>query len=403
MHLIPPVDPELPRVSEKLICPSLGRLLQCPAPYVLEDPMLELRSLLIRTGVILSMVASAICGLIFLVRVYNEEPVPWAIFILLALLCWQIWALIIPNLCFMPNKRTGIYYLRSFRNDSSTWMLRVRLQEAFGPGHRLSGIRDPRRRRVGFIEQHFPALIAMKYCTPKFMDMEAGKDWQARLYNALIIANCAVIDVREPTEFVHVEVKMSLETLGLNRMLFVVDDRKSDEAWRAEVAAISPDGTTDPSTIHLAFWNESKEGRHRLVQCVNVIKSSQPKPRSEELKKFQPRPVSSVRRHRAQDFFVSFLVAQGALLIFALIAGAMKLEAVAFYIVGGMWMVYYVYNWIIYIRDVGIYYERKRASVGLAVVLMPLVVLLLTNFIDSGSLPFGAIALVLILWFYAEL
>ncbi len=89
----------------------------------------------------------------------------------------------------LPAPPVNALYLRSFRNDPATWPIRKAAQSALGRKFRLSGIRDPRRRWPPVIRFMHAAFFAIRCCTPKFMNLEAGTDWKARLWRSL--AKCA--------------------------------------------------------------------------------------------------------------------------------------------------------------------------------------------------------------------
>ena len=83
----------------------------------------------------------------------------------------------------LPGRAVNAFYLRSFRNDPGTWPIRKAAQAALGRKFRLSGIRDPRRRWPAVIRFMHAAFYAVRCCTPKFMNLEAGADWKARLWH----------------------------------------------------------------------------------------------------------------------------------------------------------------------------------------------------------------------------
>ena len=101
-------------------------------------------------------------------------------------------------LCFwriLPGRAVNAFYLRSFRKDPRTVSIRNDAQEALGWGFRLSGIRDPRRRWPAVVRYLNAFIFALRQATPRYMSLEAGADWKARLWRSLGEARCALIDV----------------------------------------------------------------------------------------------------------------------------------------------------------------------------------------------------------------
>ena len=79
------------------------------------------------------------------------------------------------------------------------------------PGLTLSIVGDPRypcRRRSGWDYLAY-TIFLLRYCTPKFMNLEAGADWKKRLWRSLGDAKCGFIDVSELTASVAAK-KLSL-------------------------------------------------------------------------------------------------------------------------------------------------------------------------------------------------
>ncbi len=108
----------------------------------------------------------------------------------------------------LPCRAVNAFYLRSFRNDRDTWPIRKAAQAALGPKFRLSGIRDPRRRWLPVVRFMLAGFFSIRCCTPKFMNLEAGADWKARLWRSLANARCALIDVSNVTPFVLEEIEL---------------------------------------------------------------------------------------------------------------------------------------------------------------------------------------------------
>ncbi len=122
---------------------------------------------------------------------------------------------------FAPRRHTDVFYLRSFQNDTTSWPIRVAIQDGLGDEVRLSGIRDPKRRISSWSDGLSPWLKAMRHCTPKYMDLEAEDDWRERLWNSLQNGTLAIVDLSKETTFVLEEIKLATQALGPERVVFL--------------------------------------------------------------------------------------------------------------------------------------------------------------------------------------
>jgi type IV pilus assembly protein PilA len=152
-------------------------------------------------------------------------------------------------------------YLRAFRTDRSTAQLRAQISAALGPGYCLSGIRPPREKTSVFLRFLMPSLVAFRYAGSKFMQLEAGDDWMARLWRTYQRTRVVFIDVREMTSHVHEEIQMTLQTMGLERVIFVVGPGRSGDQWRQTIgevagpeADLSQARVLDASPERIASW-----------------------------------------------------------------------------------------------------------------------------------------------------
>lgn len=157
----------------------------------------------------------------------------------------------------VPHQPNAIY-LRAFRTDSATAKLRAELAAILGPAYRLSGIRPPQKKSSTFMRFFLPGLIAFRYAGSRFMELEAGDDWMARLWKTYQSTRLVFIDVRDVTVYVHQEIQMTLETMGTERCLFVVNASKSDDEWRQSILAIAgPE--KNPERFNLLHVVEERE------------------------------------------------------------------------------------------------------------------------------------------------
>jgi type IV pilus assembly protein PilA len=143
------------------------------------------------------------------------------------------------GLLALPSGKPNAIYLRAFRTDRDTARLRVELAAILGPGYRLSGIRPPKKKTSLFFRFLAPGLVALRYAGSKFMELEAGDDWMARLWKTYQQTRLVFIDCRDLTTHVHLEIQMTLQTMGVERCIFIVDPRRPDEEWRQIIVAVA--------------------------------------------------------------------------------------------------------------------------------------------------------------------
>jgi len=142
-------------------------------------------------------------------------------------------------LLIAPAGKPNAIYLRAFRTDESTARLRARLGAALGRGYRLSGIRPPRKKTSTLVRFLMPYFAAMRYGGSKFMELEAGDDWMARLWKTYQETRLVFIDVRDVTPYVHQEIEMTLKTMGIWRCIFIIGPGKTRDEWRQTISAIA--------------------------------------------------------------------------------------------------------------------------------------------------------------------
>jgi type IV pilus assembly protein PilA len=136
------------------------------------------------------------------------------------------------GLLIAPSGTLNVIYLRAFRTDRTTAELRAKIAAILGPDFRLSGIRPPGKRTSAFMRFALPTFFAFKYAGSKFMELEAGDDWIARLWRTYKTTRLVLIDVRDVTPYVQEEVRLTLQTVGTSRCVFVVDQEKAESEWR---------------------------------------------------------------------------------------------------------------------------------------------------------------------------
>jgi hypothetical protein len=180
-------------------------------------------------------------------------------------------ALLLCAFCILPRRAANALYLRSFRNDAETGDLRLAAQAALGRAFRLSGIRDPRRRWPAVIRHLLYILFLIRYAQPQFMNLEAGRDWKARLWRSLGDARCALIDVTELTPFLREEIELAIRCLGFHRVLFIGDDSLTADEWREAILAALGSTDVPPERVRVAIWADSSQGRASFKAQVRAF------------------------------------------------------------------------------------------------------------------------------------
>ena len=183
-----------------------------------------------------------------------------------------VWGLAI---LIAPGGKPNAIYLRAFRMDEATAELRKALSAALGPDYRLAGIRPPRRRSSTAVRFFAPGLVALTYAGSRFMELEAGDDWMARLWKTYQSVHVVFIDVRYLTEHVHREIRMTLETLGPERCICIVSPKRPQAEWRTAIAEIAGPGI-DPSAFHLIEVSDEALRQGTVVEKVKAIANRLP-------------------------------------------------------------------------------------------------------------------------------
>ncbi len=174
-----------------------------------------------------------------------------------------------------PIGKPNAIYLRAFRTDRSTAKLRAELAAILGPGYRLSGIRPPKKKTSVFLRFLVPGLVALNYAGSKFMELEAGDDWMARLWKTYQTTRLVFIDVRDVTIHVHNEIQMTISTMGAERCISVVGPGKTIQEWRATIAAIAGPGY-ETAKFHLLDASEESIRTRRMQVDLKAILETLP-------------------------------------------------------------------------------------------------------------------------------
>lgn len=173
-------------------------------------------------------------------------------------------------LLIAPGRKPNAIYLRAFRSDRETARLRLKLAAILGPEYRLSGIRPPRKKSSKLARFLFPGFVALRYAGSKYMDLEAGDDWMARLWRTYQQTRVVFIDVRELTPHVHREIRMTLETMGAERCIFVVDAGRSEAEWRTKILEVAAEAL-DPARLRLLDVSQERVKQGQMAGDLRAI------------------------------------------------------------------------------------------------------------------------------------
>lgn len=350
----------------------------------LQDPIREVTALISQWFQRFFWVTAPLVGIYFLVPLDPEnKQVMWSVVGSMAALTSGTLGLMVLFRAFGPRRPTDVLYLRSFKNDRSTWPIRVAIQQAIGPELRLSGIRDPNRRRMSWLRSVAPMFISMKYCTPRYMDLEAGDDWRTRLWYSMQGNRATIIDLSETTPFVLEEIRLTMEALGTERIIFLGHaPQSSEEITRTAQQQL----TLDPdSKLKVVIWpgnaarnpsrNEHRQFRREIHEAVTQILRAMPRVQKHSPEWCGPLiPIAAGQRTSDRIFggLVAMQLLLGGLqylLILALPPTTLVIVLGPFVLVN-FWLI--LQNWVIYIYDVGVPRDRIKASIGLVGIMAPL-------------------------------
>ncbi len=346
-----------------------------PVPDPLDDPMWGLRTFflwLTVIGLVAGVVAFAAVALLSGSLVAVVAVGLTVLFVVgFTASLWRV----------LPNRETDVLYLRSFRYDRASAGVRTDLQWVFGRAARVSGIRDPRRRWPKLLRYPLLVAFALRYATPKYMNLEAGDAWKERLWRSLGRARGAVIDVTDLTPHVIGEIQLCVRCLSPDRILFVGDESKSEREWRdAILDAVG--GSVRPDDVRVAIWNRSRDGRrgfrHRVSEYAADLPATPAGFRDEagELARLADELRGVPRERSARlwvelllGFVVSFVVLQTVGLIERLGTGG-RASVVVTFIAVAFWVIQ-VWYFLLYLRDCGSGRERllSSATIGFALLL----------------------------------
>ena len=174
-------------------------------------------------------------------------------------------------LFFRSANRTPVLYLRAFRSDVPARRLRSLLKAALGNRYRLCGIRPPRQRSSLFTRLFASGLVAMRYIGSEHFELEAhDTDWMARLLATYARSAFVFIDVRDLTQHVENEIRLSYLAMGAERCIFLADSRQSTAGWLRTLGIML--GWSEEPNIHLLIYpGDQKVDEAGFVASVRSI------------------------------------------------------------------------------------------------------------------------------------
>lgn len=256
---IPPVSPNA--VSELL--KRCGRL---------SDPA-KILSLWLATSTMIFFLFLGGILLPMLVSMWQESAVVGAIF------SGILFAAIVPLplamwLVLRPVSAKQVFYLRAFRSDDQASKLRGLLRTALGKNFRLCGIRPPKE-RINWLSRLFlTTATGFRYIGSNYFEFEADThNWMARLLASYSKASFVFVDVRDITEHVGAEIRLSYQFMGAGKCIFIVDTSRSEEEWRQALHAILGDLTSPAPLVQLCYPGDAAvEENHFLGEVQRLIK-----------------------------------------------------------------------------------------------------------------------------------
>lgn len=147
-------------------------------------------------------------------------------------------------------------FLRAFRADATSDQLRAWLKASLGGDYKLTGIRPPNERASPLLTFLSPLITGLRYAGSRQFELEApDRNWMARLLATFGEARLVFMDVRDVTPHVLDEVHLAWKVFGPDRVIFIIDDRKSPAEWTDWIVAQVGADQNDP--LKLLSWPAS--------------------------------------------------------------------------------------------------------------------------------------------------
>jgi type II secretion system protein G len=155
-------------------------------------------------------------------------------------------------LLMAEGKKDLCIFLRAFRTDASSDQLRAWLKAAMGQHFRFGGIRPPAERVSFWVTLMSPLFTGLRYLGTRQFEMVApDHNWMARLLATFAETRVVFIDIRDITPHVLDEIALAWQVFGANRIIFIVDDTRSEADWRKR---IRQQIATEDADVHMLVW-----------------------------------------------------------------------------------------------------------------------------------------------------
>lgn len=244
----------------------------------LEDPVRTVRALLGRWGLLIGAPiltwASTVIVLALLADAANRDGdagsprLEVAVGLIVPALQMTVIGFVVWLLTPSSETRPNAFFVRAFRRDDQTSRLRDLVSVALGPNGRMLGIRDPRKRFGAFTRLFALLEGALRYLGSNRCDLEGGDhNWLARVLATLHLrkVDVVLIDLREATAAVTVELKVVTQAMTPLRVIWLIDDTQPLEAWRQRIHQLTEGGVDADAPLNLLDVREATEGNSRAV------------------------------------------------------------------------------------------------------------------------------------------
>lgn len=210
------------------------------------------------------------------------------------------------------------------------------------------------------------------------MDLVAGSDWQFRLWNSLLRAQAAIIDLSDETPFVVEECGLANQAIGIRRLIFIGIEPQTEEELHRRATEIL-DLQADRDQLHIVIWPENatwfrkRDDKRRFrAQIKEAFREilDEPKPTLLEapaqLRMQKKTPTySDARMWRA--FVICYVTVWIADAVIS--HGFSEYYGLWFLLLAVSILLLLSFNWLVYIRDIGVTSERIKALIGLVIVI----------------------------------
>jgi general secretion pathway protein G len=175
---------------------------------------------------------------------------------------------------FRTANRKPVIYLRAFKSDRPARRLRSLLKAALGSDFRLCGIRPPRERSHLLTRLLAANLVIFRYAGSENFELEADdRDWMARLLSTYARSAFVFVDLRDLTEHVEDEIRLSYLAMGLQRCVFLIDSKRTKAEWLQLLhAVLEGEVTKQADFIFLEYPGDEKvDAKIFITEARSVI------------------------------------------------------------------------------------------------------------------------------------